>query len=145
MPAMMGLYWIEQSVLAIIQEAILNKVYQGQIDAEMAEFVAKEKAREEELERKRAETERLKAEGKTQMNANTSKKRLAAQEKNAEEQRQAALRAADRAAKGLVSETPASQVGTRRFARGRAYDPERFAEGEEAPAETGDASEESKE
>ena len=129
MPAMMGLYWIEQSVLAIVQEEILNRIYKKQIDNEMAEFVAAEKAREAELERKRAQTERLKAEGKTQINASTSKKRLAAQERNAEELRQAALRAADRAARGLVDETPASQVGARRYARGRAYDPERFADG----------------
>ena len=55
------------------------------------------------------------------------------------------MRAADRAAKGLVDDTPASQVGTRRFARGRAYDPERFASDEEAPAEMNDPPEESKE
>ena len=126
MPAVMGLYWVEQSVLGIIQELILNKIYKGKLDAEMSEFLAAERAREEELERKRAETERLKAEGRTQVNTNTSKRRLAAQEKNAEDLRQAALRAADRAARGLEENTPASQVGTRRYARGRAYDPERF-------------------
>ena len=133
MPAAMGIYWIEQSLLGIIQEAILNGYYKGKLDAEMAEFNEAERLREEELERKRAETERLKAEGKTQVNANTSKKRLAAQERNAEEQRQAAIRAAERAAKGLEKDIPASQVDNRRYARGRAYDPDRFA-GEEAPA-----------
>ena len=143
MPAMMGLYWIEQSVLAIGQDTILNKIYGKQVDAEMADFLAAEKAKEEELERKRAETERLRAEGKTQMNASTSKKRLAAQEKNAEDLRQAALRAADRAARGIVDEVPASQVGTRRFARGRAYDPERFGEdSSELSAEAPDAPQE---
>ena len=143
MPAMMGLYWIEQSVLAIMQEAILNKIFKRQVDAEMSEFLAAERAREEELERKRAQTERLRAEGKTQVNASTSKKRLAAQEKNAEDLRQAALRAADRAARGIVEEAPPSQVGTRRYARGRAYDPDRFADaqGEESP----EAPEENKE
>ena len=128
MPALMGFYWIEQSVLGIVQEGVLNKIYQKQIDAEMSEFLAAERAREEELERRRAETERLRAEGKTQQNANTSKKRLAAAERNAEEQRQAAARAADRAARGFSDEVPPSQVGARRYARGRAYDPDRYAD-----------------
>ena len=145
MPAMMGLYWVEQSVLAIIQEEILNRIYKKQIDDEMAEFVAKEKAKEEELERKRAETERRRAEGRQQQNANTSKKRLAAQEKNAEEQRQAALRAADRAAKGIVDEIPESQVGTRRYARGRAYMSDRFDTEEESVPAAEESGEESKE
>ena len=145
MPAMMGLYRVEQSVLAIIQEEILNRIYKKQIDDEMAEFVAKEKANEEELERKRAETERRRAEGRQQQNANTSKKRLAAQEKNAEEQRQAALRAADRAAKGIVDEIPESQVGTRRYARGRAYMSDRFEAEEESVPAAEESGEESKE
>ena len=135
MPAVMGIYWIEQSVLGIIQEMILNKTYKNKLDAEMSEFLAAERAREEELERKRAETERLKSEGKTQVNTNTSKKRLAAQERNAEDLRQAALRAADRAARGLEDDIPASQVGTRRFARGRAYDPGRFETADAPPEE----------
>ena len=128
MPALMGFYWIEQSVLGIIQESILTKIYQKQVDDEMSEFLAAERAREEEIERRRVETERLRAEGKTQQNTNTSKKRLAAAERNAEEQRQAAARAADRAARGLVEDIPPSQVGTRRYARGRAYDPDRYAD-----------------
>lgn len=135
MPAMMGLYWIEQSVLAIIQDAILNKVYQTKINDEMADFLEAERKKEAELERKRAETERLKAEGKTQVNASTSKKRLAAQERNAEDLRLAAIRQAERAAKGVKEEIPASQVGTRRYARGRAYDPDRYAEEAETPEE----------
>ena len=128
MPALMGLYWIEQSVLAIFQESILNKIYQKQVDAEMSDFLAAERAKEEEIERKRAETERLRAEGKTQVNTNTSKKRLAAAERSAEEQRQAAARAAERAARGINDEIPASQVGNRRYARGRAYDPDRYSD-----------------
>ena len=39
----------------------------------------------------------------------------------------AALRAADRAARGVEKDIPASQVDNRRYARGRAYDPDRFA------------------
>lgn len=128
MPALMGVYWVEQSVLAMIQEPLLTKLYQRKINAEMADFLEEEKRREEELERKRAETERKRAEGTTQINASTSKKRLAAQERNAQDQRLAAQRAANRAARGIVEEIPPSQVGNRRYARGRAYDPDRYAE-----------------
>ena len=126
MPAAMGFYWIEQSVLGIVQEAILNRYYRKKLDAEMAEFNEIQRKKNEELDRKRAETERLKAEGKTQVNANTSKKRLAAKERNDAEQRAAAQRAAERAAKGIEKEIPASQVGTRRYARGRAYVADRY-------------------
>ena len=138
MPSAMGIYWIEQSVLGIVQDSILNRYYKGKLAAEMAEFNEAQRRKNEELERKRAETERLKAEGKTQVNVNTSKKRLAAQERNAEEQRLAALRAADRAAKGLTAEAPPSQVGNRRYARGRAYVAERFAVDPE-PEASGDS------
>ena len=126
MPAAMGFYWIEQSVLGIIQEAILNRHYRKKLEVEMAEFNEIQRKKNEEIERKRAETERMKAEGKTQVNANTSKKRLAAKERNDAEQRAAAQRAAERAAKGLEKELPPSQVGNRRYARGRAYVADRY-------------------
>lgn len=126
MPVAMGVYWIEQSVFGIIQEFFLNRYYKGKLDAEMKEFNEAQAKKDAEMARKRAETERLKAEGKTQVNANTSKKRLAAQEKNAEEQRQAAIRAAERAARNEGAEIPASQVDNRRYARGRAYVADRF-------------------
>ena len=126
MPAAMGIYWIEQSVLGIVQQVALNKLYKGQIDEQMAEFNAAQQAREAEIERKRQETERLRAEGKTQVNASTSKKRLAAKERNEAEQKAAARRAAERSARGLDKEIPASQVGNRRYARGRAYVEDRY-------------------
>ncbi|MDD6159034.1 MAG: membrane protein insertase YidC [bacterium] len=126
MPAAMGIYWIEQSVLGIVQQVALNKLYKGQIDEQMAEFNAAQQAREAEIERKRQETERLRAEGKTQVNASTSKKRLAAKERNEAEQKAAARRAAERSARGLDKEVPASQVGNRRYARGRAYVEDRY-------------------
>ena len=126
MPAAMGIYWIEQSELGIVQQLALNKLYKGQIDEQMAEFNAAQQAREAEIERKRQETERLRAEGKTQVNASTSKKRLAAKERNEAEQKAAARRAAERSARGLDKEIPASQVGNRRYARGRAYVEDRY-------------------
>ena len=126
MPAAMGIYWIEQSVLGIFQTIGLNKYFKKSIDEEMREFNEEQARKEAELAAKRAETERLKAEGKMQVNANTSKKRLDRKERNDAEQDAAARRAAERERLGLTKELPASQVGNRRYARGRAYEPDRY-------------------
>ena len=131
MPAAMGIYWIANSVFGIVRDFVLTKVYRKQLDKEMAERDAARSQREKEIEAKRLETERLKAEGKTTINANTSKKKIQANEKQKMDERKAALDKAERAARRerrgeKEYEKPASQVGDRRYARGRAYDPNRF-------------------
>ena len=131
MPAAMGIYWIANSVFGIIRDFALTKVFKKQLDKEMAERDAARSQREKEIEAKRLETERLKAEGKTTINANTSKKKIQANEKQKMDERKAALDKAERAARRerrgeKEYEKPASQVGDRRYARGRAYDPNRF-------------------
>ncbi|MGI6014279.1 MAG: YidC/Oxa1 family membrane protein insertase [Oscillospiraceae bacterium] len=140
MPAALGIYWIASSVLALSQDLILGKHYKKIMDAEDAEWKERERLREAELERKRAETERLKAEGNTTVNPNTSKKKLQAAEKNRKEELAAAERAAERAARraalGLTDDVPESQVGKRRYARGRAYVGDRYINPEEAAAAT---------
>ena len=93
----MGIYWTSNSVFGMIRDYFLTKIFKKQLDEEDAARIAARQERDRDLELKRLETERKHAEGTNEKNANTSKKRLAAQEKNAEEQRQAALRAADRA------------------------------------------------
>ena len=148
MPAALGLYWIFTSLLGILQDVILNKVYGKQMEAERAEREARQKAREAEYERKRQETERLRAEGKTQENANTSKKKQQARQRaEMDELRAAAIRdekAARRAAAGIEEEKiPDSQVGNRRYARGRAYVADRFTNPEAAEEATAAAAEES--
>ena len=148
MPAALGLYWIFTSLLGIIQDVILNKIYGKQMEAEKAEREARQRAREAEFERKRQETERLRAEGKTQENANTSKKKQQARQKaEMDELRAAAVReerAAKRAAMGIEEEQiPDSQVGNRRYARGRAYVADRFTNPEGAEEATAAAAEES--
>ena len=100
------------------------------------------------MEAKREETERLKAEGKTEKNANTSKKKIQANEKHKADERKAALDRAERAARrerlGIKEyEKPASQVGDRRYARGRAYVPDRFTNPEMAAEATAMAAAES--
>ncbi len=142
MPAALGVYWIAQYVFGILQEIILNKHYGKIIAAEEAERNERFRLREEELERKRQETERLRAEGKTQQNANTSKKKLQAQERDKEDRRKAAEAREElrkkRVAMGLPAdpEIPESQVGNRRYARGRAYVADRFTNPETAEERT---------
>ena len=132
MPAAMGIYWIGNSIFGMIRDFILTKYYKKKLDAEDAERAVERAAREAEMEAKRLEYERLKAEGKTTANVNTSKKNARANEKQKLEERKAALERAERAARrerlGIAeNELPPSQVGNRRYARGRNYDPNRFA------------------
>ena len=141
MPAAMGVYWIANSVFGMARDYFLTKYYKRQLDIEDAEKNAQRAAREKEMEERRLETERLRAEGKTEKNANTSKKKTQAYEKQKSDERKAALDKAERAARrerlGVQeAEIPASQVGNRRYARGRAYVPDRFTNPENAEAAT---------
>ena len=141
MPAAMGIYWIANSVFGMAREYVLSSVYKKQLDKEDAERQERRAAREKELEAKRLETERLKAEGKTEKNVNTSKKKIQANEKQKSDERKAAIERAERAARrerlGIKEpEKPASQVGNRRYARGRAYVPDRFTNPEAAEEAT---------
>ena len=147
MPGVLGIYWIAQSVFAILQDAVLNKIFNKQLDIEDADRIAREKAREAELEAKRKETERLKAEGSTQVNKNTSKKKQQAFAAQQETERKAAeARAQKLAKKGLPQEeAPAGQVGDRRYARGRAYVADRYTHPETAEEKTAAAAAQSAE
>ena len=141
MPAAMGVYWIANSVFGVIRDYILTKVFKKQLDIEDAERKAARDAREWEIERQHEETERLRAEGKTEKNVNTSKKKIQANEKQKNDERKAALERAERAERrerlGVKeAEKPASQVGNRRYARGRAYVPDRFTNPENAEEAT---------
>lgn len=146
MPAAMCVYWIMNSLTGIIRETGLTLLYKKQMAKEDEEFNAKERAREEELERKRQETERLRAMNATTVNKNTSKKKQQAQAAQADAERRAAAERAERAERrarlGIEeAEKPASQVGNRRFARGRAYVEDRYEHPEEAAEATAAAAE----
>ena len=141
MPAAMGVYWIANSVFGMLRDIILTKIFKKQLDKEDAERIARRSAREKELEDKRLETERLRQEGKTEKNTSTSKKKIQAAEKQKADERKAALDRAERAARrerlGIAeNEIPASQVGNRKYARGRAYVADRFSNPENAEAAT---------
>lgn len=121
MPAAIGIYWAVGSVLAIVQDVWLTKRYTKIMDAE--DIVKNEirQKREAELEEKRKETERLKAEGKY-VNPNVSKKKQLTAEKQAELERAAEWEKKNAPPK----EDDPSRIGTRRYARGRAYVEDRF-------------------
>jgi len=138
MPAGIGVYWVANSVVSMIQDLVLTKHYRKVYDAEDAEKARLEAIEREREEARQAERERKKALGiDNVVNPNTSKKKLAAQE-----------RAAKAAQKPLENMTPkelreyaaqlerknqeeeekrkSGMVGDRPYARGRNYDPERF-------------------
>ena len=141
MPAAMGVYWIGNSVFGMIRDLLLTRIYKKQLDLEDAERNAARQQREREMEERRIETERLRAEGKTEQNVNTSKKKIQQNEKQRLAERSAAIakeeKAARREMRGIKEpEKPASQVGNRRYARGRAYVPDRFTNPEGAEEAT---------
>ena len=134
MPASMGIYWIANSVFGMIRDWILTKHYTKKMLVDDVEWLEREKRREAEeaeYERKRVEAERRKAAGLIEDNKNISKNKKKAIEKQKREEMKAAAIAAEKAERrerlGIEeAEVPASQVGNRRYARGRAYDPDRF-------------------
>ena len=112
MPAALCVYWIMNSLTGIIRETGLTLLYKKQMAKEDEEFNAKERAREEELERKRQETERLRAMNATTVNKNTSKKKQQAQAaQSAAERRAAAERAETRRAPRAPWHNGAGEAG----------------------------------
>lgn len=130
MPAAMGIYWIINSIVGIIRDFVLTKIYTKELDRLDAERIERERLRDQELEEKRIKTEQLRSEGIIQ-DKNTSRKKLQSSAKQAEEERLAAIRREEKQRKreklGISEEEmPESQVGNRRYARGRAYLADRF-------------------
>lgn len=146
-PAALGIYWIAQSVLATVQDMILNKHFGKILDKEDAERTERLRKRDEELEKKRLETEKLRELGATERNKNTSKKKIQSAQKTQNEERLAVERAQEKEARrkalGITDEVSAAQVGNRRFARGRAYVEDRFVNPEGAEEATKMAAEQS--
>ncbi len=124
MPAAMAVYWIANSIMMILQELVFQQTITKEIRAEGESRVARIQERLNEEERKREEREKRREEGLSEKNRNTSKKKNELEKKLRDEERRAAENAAEAAASG--KEIPASQVGKRRYARGRDYDPDRY-------------------
>ena len=133
-PAALSVYWLVSGVLGTITDMIMTKHYRKIYDAEDAVRLKKymeEEAIEAEKERLRAEKRAANPDGITE---NTSKKKLQ-QKQKAEEQAAKAAAAKEYAAKkGIVEEEastgenkPMSGISDRPYAKGRNYDPNRYA------------------
>ncbi len=134
MPAALSIYWLIGTVLGIVQDVFTTKHYMKTLAAEVqaADFAARE--REAELEAKRAETERLRSENATAVNPSTSKRKQQIQAREEQAVKAAEWEKKNRAPGEEPQEDP-SRVGQRRYARGRAYDPNRYGGGDTAPAD----------
>ncbi len=144
MPSSMGLYWAAGSLFSIVQDLVLNSYFNKVLDKEDAENIERRKAREAELEAKRKETERQRAEGITNVNPNTSKRKQQKKENKVREEKAAEYERKKAIARGEEVDPEPGRVGDRRYARGRAYDPDRYkkpAEKAEEPAEDGSVEE----
>lgn len=110
LPAGLCIYWISNSVLGMVQETIMGKMLKK--DYEEAQRVMAEqaaKAKEAEKERRRLAAE---------------KKASALAEKKSGKKKSSTPKAEEPA--GPVIDKSASRVGMRQYARGRAYDPDRY-------------------
>lgn len=137
MPGAIGLYIIASTLFTMIQDTILTKHYIKIIDAEEAEKLEKQRQRDAELEAKREETERKRLENATELNRNTSKKKLQKTERQEQQEKAAEWEKKNAGVEKQETEAP-SRVGDRRYARGRAYDPLRYERAAESGADTGD-------
>ena len=133
-PAALSLYWFAQGIVSTVIDVILTKHYRKIYDAEDAARLARaleQEALEAEKERLRAERRAANPDGITQ---NTSKKKLQQKQQQEKEAAKAAAKREYDAKKGIVveevstEEKPAlSGIADRPNAKGRAYDPNRYA------------------
>jgi YidC/Oxa1 family membrane protein insertase len=130
MPAGLGIYWIATSVFAMIQDYILAKYYTKVLDREDAARLERQRALEEDRERKRLEYERLKAENANTRNKNTSKKKVQKVERLESEKKEAEFEKKKISEKGVI--VPEIKIDeSRPYARGRAVDAARLVETKE--------------
>ncbi len=135
-PTAICLYWIVQGIISLLIDVVLTRKYRAIYDAEDAARLEKALAEEAAL----AEKERIRAEKRAAnpdgITENTSKKKL---QQMKQREQEAAKREAAReyaAKKGILtqeeetsSDAPLSGDPNRPFAKGRAYDPNRYASG----------------
>ena len=131
MPAALSLYWFVQGIVSILIDVYLTKKYRAIYDEEDALRLQKALEQEElekEKERIRAARRAANPDGITE---NTSKKKLQQKQQKEEAEAKAAAAKEYAAKKGLVVEdaeekTVLSGDPERPYAKGRAYDPNRY-------------------
>jgi len=127
LPAALSFYWTIGTILQIGQDIWLTKKYTKILDEEDAVKAVARKAKDAEIEAKREETERKKAEGLVAQNTNTSKNKKKKSNKQGKLEKAAEWEKKNAPIVAAADEKiEPSRVGNRRYARGRAYDPERY-------------------
>ena len=135
-PAALSLYWFIQGIIAMVADVYLTKKYRTIYDAEDAIRLQKAIERDKE----EAEKERIRAERRSAnpdgITENTSKKKLQAQQQRQAQEQRAAAAKEYAAKKGIVEEIVEekpvmSGIASRPYCKGRAYDPNRYANTEE--------------
>ena len=136
-PVALSLYWLITGVVTTLIDVYLTRKYRKIYDAEDASRLRQALLEEEaELERERIRAER-RAANPDGITTNTSKKKLQQKQQKEQEAAKAAAQKEYAAKKGLpVEEEPEkpkalSGIEERPFCKGRAYDPERYAESTE--------------
>ncbi len=113
MPASLCVYWIANSLFMILQEWITNKLIRKDVEAEAAKAVERERLEKEQEE----ERKKKNAANRAKAIADKERKNQFEQAKQQKKERQGKT-------DGEMME--ASRVGLRAYARGRAYDPNRY-------------------
>lgn len=114
MPAALGVYWIAQSVISLVQEIFMGKFYNKKLEEEEN---ARYEAIQADRQRRQEEAKRLQEERKQQVVQKQTLK---------EKQRAAQQAKAAKAQKAKTSTTEAGRVGDRPYARGRSYKEDRY-------------------
>jgi len=113
LPASLGVYWIANSVLMLVQEKVLNKYYKSSM---AAEDEAREKARMEDRIRRMEE-------------ARVAQQQREAEKKSLKEKQKAAQAAkAAKAEKAKKATTENGRIGDRPYARGRSFNADHYGE-----------------
>ena len=112
LPAALGVYWIANSAFQIVQDVILNKYFSEKMEAE-----------ETEKERQKREARIAKM-----MAAREQQKQYQEQANKGKKQQNQKKQSEKKTEKKDSSTTEAGRVGNRPYARGRAYDPNRYEE-----------------
>lgn len=109
MPGCLGVYWVANNLLSMLQEFVAGKMLKKDYEAAAAAREEQERLEKEEEKRRRREAAERKAQALADAKANKGKKKLPVEKKKSD-----------------ASVISVSGVGVRAYARGRAYDPYRY-------------------